>query len=148
MFPERRVGMEVHPSYPTSEWLDINERCRHLDEDELATLNDLLPGQGLDKGDHRFCGYPYPVQGGALALECELLAQGRESERNKIYKDPVAFEALNREATAKWRMLLQIDSDDALEMNWVDGGTIWYFIREEDARAGDFSQVQYYIQFC
>lgn len=33
-------------------------------------------------------------------------------------------------------------------MTWYDAGRIYYFIKEEDARAGDFSKVQFQIQFC
>jgi uncharacterized protein YwqG len=37
-------------------------------------------------------------------------------------------------------MLLQIDSDRDLKMNWWDAGRFYIFIREDDARAGDFSK--------
>lgn len=146
-FKERRVGMRAHPSYPSCDWLDLFDRIRHLDEDDLAPIQHLVPGKSQDWGDHRLGGYPSEGQGGALALEAELMSRDEHEALHALSKDPVAFHTLNEEAISTWRMLLQIDADDELGMTWLSSGTVWFFIREEDARAGDFSQVVGNIQF-
>jgi uncharacterized protein YwqG len=46
----------------------------------------------------------------------------------------------------QWRLLLQIDTDDALRMMWQDGGLLYFWIREEDAAHGDFSKVWLFLQ--
>lgn len=46
----------------------------------------------------------------------------------------------------QWRLLLQVDTDDALSMMWEDGGLLYFWIREEDAAKGDFSRVWLFLQ--
>ena len=75
------------------------------------------------------------------------MARGEFDRLNDLFKDPAAYDALNTEAIESWRMLLQIDADESVGMTWYDGGRIYYFIKEDDARAGDFSKVQFHIQF-
>ena len=69
-----------------------------------------------------------------MQIECEHMARGIELD----YVRPVPPDIT--EAANSWRMLLQIDSDRDLKMNWWDSGRFYIFIREDDARAGDFSK--------
>lgn len=62
----------------------------------------------------------------------------RGSER-RDYRQPVP-ETI-RVASRQWCLLLQIDSDPALKMNWWDGGRLYVFIRARDAKRGDFSKI-------
>ena len=66
------------------------------------------------------------------------MPMGRECEsRGPPYKPgqvvPPGIEA----ASDSWRLLPQIDPDGRLKMNWRAGGTLYVFVRETDARAGD-----------
>lgn len=45
-----------------------------------------------------------------------------------------------------WRLLLQLDSDADADMMWVDVGSLYFWIWEQDARAGDFSKVWRILQ--
>ena len=45
-------------------------------------------------------------------------------------------EALN------WVLLFQMDSDDNLNLNFVDGGRIYFFIHKHDLKNHDFSKVR------
>ncbi len=147
-FGERPVGLEVHPSYPSTEWLNVAERCYGFDDEDHAALDGLWPGTEGDATDHRCGGYPQEVQSGYFPIHCELWARGEADAIDGLFKDPVARDALNAEAIQHWRLLLQIDNDESVGMTWYDAGRIYYFIREEDARAGDFTKVQFDIQFC
>jgi hypothetical protein len=42
------------------------------------------------------------------------------------------------ERSADWRLLLQLDGDDAMGWLWGASGFLYYAIREQDLRRGDF----------
>ncbi|MCI4668983.1 MAG: YwqG family protein [Bacteroidia bacterium] len=45
----------------------------------------------------------------------------------------------------KWRLLLQMDTDPALECMFGDGGRLFFFIHEDDLKESDFSKVKIQI---
>ena len=47
---------------------------------------------------------------------------------------------------ADWRLLLQLDTDYDAGMMWGDVGCLYFWIREQDARAGDFSRICMILQ--
>ena len=132
-FTERYVAFLKLRSVPSLDWLGID--VRELDDDvgvdELAALPNEPYGDELQ---HRIGGYPSEIQEEQMALTCERIRRGRSP-----YEDEDPSPAIKR-ASKAWRLLLQIDSDPGLKMNWGDGGMLYVFIRELDARKGDFSQ--------
>ena len=42
---------------------------------------------------------------------------------------------------AKWRPLLQLDTDPALDMQWGDMGRLWFLVREDDWKKQRFDRV-------
>lgn len=68
-----------------------------------------------------------------LSLSCERFVRGLKPG------DPRSAPPELVEAAKDWR-LLQIDSDPGLGMDWGEGGIFYVFIREADARAGDFTR--------
>ena len=129
-FPERRVAFETYASVPSLDWLGIEDfEVSDTELDELSGLPDEPFG---DETQHRIGGYPSEIQGGRLHIECERMRRG-------LPEGAEVTDAILR-AAQQWRLLLQVDSDDALKMNWGDGGRLYVFIREKDARAGDFSR--------
>jgi len=134
-FSERRVEFESYESVPSLEWLgvDLSEVDISPGElDELAGAPDEPFGHEIQ---HRIGGYPSEIQDERMAISCELMRRGLPSEHDGTEIMP----AIER-AARQWRLLLQIDSDHALKMNWGDGGRLYVFIRERDALAGDFSR--------
>jgi hypothetical protein len=130
-FLERRVEGRPFTSFPSPEWLGV-DGLENEDEDDAEFPSEPEPvGRA---GVHRVGGFPGEIQGGRMSIECEFLARGLG------YPQAEQIPAEIEEAASSWRMLLQIDSDRELKMNWWDSGRFYIFIREEDARAGDFSK--------
>lgn len=129
-FKERRVAFLPTRSVPSTDWLDADlSQLSDEDLDAVASLHDEPYGDELQ---HRIGGYPSEIQGGRMQVECEL-------RRRELADDAEVTPAIER-AARQWRLLLQVDSDPALGMNWGDGGRLYVFVREKDARAGDFSR--------
>ena len=111
------------------------------EQDELIDLRTSLYG---DRLPHQIGGYPDPIQSPEMALECQLVSNGLYCGDSTGYQDPRA-EAL-KPGAKDWRLLLQIPSDDELNVMWGDVGTIYFWIREEDAKRKDFSNVWLVLQ--
>ena len=85
---------------------------------------------------HQMGGYPEPIQSAEMDLECQLVTNGLYLGDARGYSDPRA-EAL-KDGAAEWRLLLQLDSDDELGVMWGDVGMIYFWVREPEARRGEF----------
>lgn len=133
-FKERRIGFAPFTSLPTFEWLGLQPTNPDLTEEAIYASLGFPDEPLIAEVQHRIGGYPSEIQSGQLARECEHLRRGMALD----YGDEIP-ETIRR-AARQWRLLLQIDSDDALGMEWGDGGRLYVFVREKDARAADFSQ--------
>jgi uncharacterized protein YwqG len=99
--------------------------------EELAQDLRLQSDDGDFEAMHRLLGHPQTIQND-MRLECELASQGLSCGDPSGFNDPRA-KAL--QAGAKdWRLLLQVDSEDAPGWMWGDCGRIYYWMREEDMR--------------
>ena len=85
---------------------------------------------------HRVLGHPDAIQGD-MTRRLEYGLRGFDLEK----------EVPSAESAAQtWRLLLQVDSEDACKMMWGDLGRVFFWIREDDLRAGDWSKVHYQLQ--
>ncbi len=132
-FNERRVGFLPFTSIPSLDWLDVDVRALDVEDDDFDQLVSAPDEPFGDELQHRVGGYPSEIQNGQLALECEHLARGLPLGH------PGPNTAIAR-AAKTWRLLLQVDSDPALKMNWGDAGRLYVFVRETDARSADFTK--------
>jgi uncharacterized protein YwqG len=110
-----------------------------LSEEESERYYELrdMPLNGQPR--HQVAGFPSPVQSDDMELNCELGSHGIYLGDAAYLIDP-RVPGLSRRA-GDWRLLLQLDTDDDLNMMWGDCGTLYFWVREQDARAGDFSKV-------
>jgi uncharacterized protein YwqG len=126
-----------YPSWERVQSLNLTDE----EKDELADLSYQQFGQ---QPKHQIGGLPFPVQSDWMENECQLASHGIYCGNNKYREDPRVPEI--EKGAAEWRLLLQVDSDDSAGMIWGDGGTLYFFIRESEARAGDFSNVWMVLQ--
>jgi len=134
-FPERRVAFERYTSLPSLDWLGVDLTESDLSEGELDELADLPDEPFGDETRHRIGGYPSEIQDERMAVACELMRRGLPPAQEGTEITPAILRA-----SKAWRLLLQVDSDPALKMNWGGGGRLYLFVRERDAKAGDFSR--------
>jgi hypothetical protein len=134
-FHERRVTFVGRTSAPSFDWLGMAPHETGLDDAALGALDKLANAPPSDEIQHRIGGYPNEIQPERMWLSCEHLARGLPDPDWDEEVPP----AIQR-AAKQWRLLLQVDSDSALKMNFGDGGRLYVFIRERDARRGDFSK--------
>lgn len=134
-FPERRVAFTALRSAPSLDWLGLDASEVAADEDEFESLEKIADAPPSDEVQHRIGGYPNEIQPERMWLSCEHLARGLPEPRWGEDIPP----AVER-AAKEWRLLMQIDSDPALKMNFGDGGRLYVFIRERHARRADFSK--------
>jgi uncharacterized protein YwqG len=140
--PHRNVRfrqVDVLPSFERDpvQALELTDQ----ESDEYFRIADA-PFNGMPK--HQMTGFPAPVQGDNMELECQLVSHGLYCGEPSGYKDP-RVPALEPGA-ANWRLLLQLDTDDDLGVMWGDGGTIYYWVQEQEARAGNFANTWLVLQ--
>jgi len=93
---------------------------------------------------HQMLGYPSPIQNPDMELECQLTSNGISTGTAAGYQDPRVAEL--KAGARDWKLLLQLESDDDIGWMWGDVGTLYFWVREQDARAGDFSRVRMVFQ--
>jgi uncharacterized protein YwqG len=129
-------------TYPTTERVTLSpEVGRAFDFETVQAFMDAELGDGPR---HQVSGYPGPIQGDGMELEAQLASNGIYMGGPDSYSDE-RIAALEPGA-ADWRLLLQVDSDDSAGIMWGDTGTLYVWVREQDARAGDFSRVWMIVQ--
>lgn len=107
-----------------------------------AYLDVRDPGAGSIPTEHRLLGWPDPVQNAEMELECQLMSTGIEWSWDDMDRIRAELES----DIAEWRLLLQLASDDAANMMWGDVGLLYFWIREPDLAARDFSRVWMILQ--
>ncbi len=131
-------------SLPSTE--SLQTRGVELSEEEFDAYFDLAGEiDGIDgmKEHHQLLGYAAPVQN-EMELECQLVSHGLYCGDSSGTDDPRA--AALAAGAADWRLLFQLDSDDAASMMWGDLGMLYFWIRKQDLSAREFGKVWTILQ--
>lgn len=114
-----------------------------LSVEQKGLIDDLLARHVYARSPvHQLLGHPITIQGD-MHLECQFASHGLPCGPG-VHDDPRAKEL--ESGALDWQLLLQIDSDDAAGMMWVDLGTLYFWIRSEDLRERNFEGVWMILQ--
>lgn len=143
LFPQRTVGF--HPLRQLAPPLDIPQLANlPLSLDEVDTLKTEREELYDNHPRHQVGGAADHIQSPEMDWECELTSHGI------FCGDPAGYQgekAARLHATASaWSLLLQLDSDEELNMNWGDAGRLYFWVRREEARQLNFSNVWAILQ--
>jgi uncharacterized protein YwqG len=115
-----------------------------LSDEESDAMCEHLDAAFQGQPKHQISGYPSPVQGDGMELECQLVTHGLYCGNSSGYEDARA--ASLRDGAKDWSLLFQFDSDDDLDVMWGDAGTLYYWVERRAARRGDFSNAWLILQ--
>ena len=92
---------------------------------------------------HKLLGYPEPIQD-EMEIECASVTRGiymgdADGNEHPRFKEADA-------AKYDWRLLMQVDSDDAADMMWGDAGRLYFWIRDQDLRERRFDKAWMILQ--
>ena len=123
---------------------DDSVKKRNLTDEEIDLY---IEADGEDEDGsplHQIGGFPSPVQGNFMELESHLASNGIYLGDGKGFESK---EAKALEAGAKeWKLLLQFDSDDDLDVMWGDLGMIYVWVQESKARQNQFDNCWLILQ--
>lgn len=131
---------ELLPPSPTDESIAPLQLTRQERDEAYACHEGLYGGHP----HHQVGGCCDPVQDSDMRVRCELISRGLPLNGEPLDQ---TLEAEVHEAAKSWKLLLQLDTDESLRMEWGDMGRLYFWVREQDARRGDFSKVQADMQF-
>ncbi len=129
-------------TYP--DWQDDRIGKLNLNETQNDEYFELCSLIFENHPSHHLLGYPSPVQGNDMDLESQLVSNGLYCGDATGYNNPKAKKLeLGRH---EWILLLQLDSDDDTGMMWGDVGMLYFWIRKEDLKNKNFSNVWMILQ--
>ena len=142
VFVETPTTFRKIMSYP--DWQRPAIDVRDTSDEEFEQLAAMWLSAFGENPKHQLFGFPVPVQGDSMELECQLASNGVYCGAPEGFKSARAIQLAP--GAKDWRLLFQIDSDDDVGMMWGDVGTLYFWVRESDARASNFGDAWMILQ--
>lgn len=133
---------EILVSYPDGQRVHFAEAG--LSEDDDDDYFEFIEEHYGDKPRHQIGGYPSPIQDDNMEEECQLVSGGVDCGSPEGYTSKKAMHLLGQEND--WRLIFQFDSDDDIGVMWGDLGMLYFWVREREARACNFSNAWMILQ--
>lgn len=136
--------VEFRSIRPLPSWERASVEALQLNDEEFDAFVELGEAQFDGAPKHQVGGCPDPVQGDVMELEAQLASHGEYVGEPSDYETARAKQLAP--GAANWKLLLQFDTDDDLDVMWGDSGKLYFWVEEERARAGDFTNVWLVLQ--
>ncbi|MBK8092993.1 MAG: DUF1963 domain-containing protein [Verrucomicrobiaceae bacterium] len=135
------VKAHTYPSIFTEEVARLNLHSKQSDAwiDQSSAIYMSHP-------HHQLGGWPDAVQSPEMDKECQLASNGVYVGNEEGYKCEKAQKLMA--GAAEWSLLLQFDSDEELDIMWGDCGMVYFWVKREQAKLGDFSGAWLVFQCC
>lgn len=140
--PRRYMEFRRIDTYPSWERPDV--QLLNLSDPEADALSELADSSYGESAKHQVGGYPNPIQGDRMEIECQLVSSGINRGDGSGYQSEEAKRLESGEED--WRLLLQLASDDELGTMWGDVGNLYCWIREQDGKERRFDRVWTVLQ--
>lgn len=139
--PAAWVDLASEPTLPPEE--SHEAQVLDLKAEEWDRYYDLLTSleggaESSPSPRHKVLGYA-DLHQGDLRLDCQLVRAGFSVRDGAAFKDPRVQE-LDR-GIGEWQLLLQLDHDPAHGLELTEESRLYFMIRLQDLKAGDFSKV-------
>ncbi|MFC1742687.1 YwqG family protein [Candidatus Riflebacteria bacterium] len=136
-------GLEFEPGFsiPSFEHPLLAE---HLSDD--ADIDRYLEMKEEFNPIAQVFGYPDPVQGDSMQLECEMVNNGIYCGDETGFLDPRVKEL--EKGKNDWLLLLQLTEDKNAQMYWGDAGILYFWIRKQDLANRNFANAWLIMQCC
>jgi uncharacterized protein YwqG len=141
-YKEKYVNFSKITTYP--DWSDERIKKLNLNNSQFEKYLELCSSAFGSLPHHQYFGYQNPVQSNDMDLECQLVTNGLYCGNPSGYNDP--RRKVLEQGRDKWTLLLQIDSEDENGMMWGDLGKLYYWIKRDDLKNGNFDNVWVILQ--
>ena len=133
-YKSKDITFKPIKTYP--DWQDDRIDSLKLNDKQSDQYFELTSSVYEGEPAHQLFGFPSPVQGIEMDLECQLVTNGLYCGDSSGYSDPRRNEL--EPGKTDWKLLLQLDSDDDVEMMWGDCGMLYFWIKKQDLDASNF----------
>jgi len=109
------------------------------DEEKNAALAELKNRFSDNRPQHHLLGHAQSLHGD-MRFQCQLVSNGINGAKNLSDEDPLRRKL--EEGAEDWMLLLQLDCDNAgPKWSWIGNGRLYFWIKHDDLRGGDFEDV-------
>ena len=128
------------PSYDSQAFDQLSVSQNSVD-DYVNLIVDVSELMAANEPIHQMFGHSSNIQGD-MQLECQLISHGIDYGNG--YSESIAKELAA--GASDWLLLLQLDTDDDLEMMWGDMGMLYFWIRESSLQSKSFKEAWTILQ--